>query len=139
MLRFNACAALLAVALSCACARDPAAEISATESPGYAMSPAAPARAATSNTGASPALPDFASLVERYGRAVVNVDVVGSMEIPAARTPGDEGLLEFFRNRRSAGVRGTRRYDVDARRGLGIHREPGRLHPHECARRRRRG
>jgi serine protease Do len=95
-------AALLAILLgSSACSRDPAAALADSESPSYPAPAAAPAPTATPTRTARAAtaagLPDFATLVERYGRAVVNVEVVGSREIPTARTPGDDELLDFFR------------------------------------------
>src|SRR5687767_9136606 len=67
---------------------------------------AAPAEARV-EAGGSPApvtaalrgLPDFSELVERYGDAVVNVEVVGSAQVPTADShpQGDDPLSEFFR------------------------------------------
>ncbi len=52
-------------------------------------SPSAQARAARAE---SMGLPDFTSLVDKYGDAVVNVEVVGR-----AQNSGDDSLREFFR------------------------------------------
>ena len=41
-------------------------------------------------------LPDFASLVERHGDAVVNVEVIGSAKLPTAGDPDAEALREFL-------------------------------------------
>ncbi len=46
---------------------------------------------------AGAALPDFAALVERFGDAVVNVDVVGSRRVANDAPEEDDPLLEFFR------------------------------------------
>jgi serine protease Do len=57
---------------------------------------AVPTRAPTS--GIAAALPDFAPLVEQYGAAVVNVEVV--QKVRQTRGPGgssDDPLLDFFR------------------------------------------
>jgi serine protease Do len=64
-------------------------------SPRAEASGSAPARPAT----ALRELPDFSALVEQYGDAVVNVEVVGSAQVPTAG-PGEQGedpLSEFFR------------------------------------------
>jgi len=91
--------ALLAGLLSCfgvACARDT----------GHAASNKSPApkqpRVATAVSTASagaPALPDFSSLVQKYGAAVVNV--VSTREIKSPDTPNlspDDPFYEFFRH-----------------------------------------
>jgi serine protease Do len=57
---------------------------------------AVPTRAPTG--GAAAALPDFAPLVEQYGKAVVNVEVV--QQVRRTRGPGatsEDPLLDFFR------------------------------------------
>jgi serine protease Do len=41
-------------------------------------------------------LPDFASLVESHGDAVVNVEVIGSAKLPTANGPDAEALREFL-------------------------------------------
>src|SRR5690606_37785862 len=49
--------------------------------------------------GSIAALPDFASLVDRYGAAVVNVTVIGKAQ-PVADMPGmspNDPFYEFFR------------------------------------------
>lgn len=64
-----------------------------------AASGPAPAVATASPRATAAALPDFASLVERYGTAVVNVAVVGKAQ-PVADIPGmspNDPLNEFFR------------------------------------------
>ena len=58
---------------------------------------AVPTRSPTSS-GFAAALPDFAPLVEQYGAAVVNVEVV--QKVRQTRGPGgssDDPLLDFFR------------------------------------------
>jgi serine protease Do len=68
--------------------------------PEAAASKSAPAIATASpRTMSAAALPDFASLVEHYGAAVVNVAVVGKSQ-PVADFPGmspDDPMSEFFR------------------------------------------
>ena len=83
---------LLLTTLLAACARDPVDEpdLTALASTGPESPAVEPAR-----TSAREPLPDFAALVERYGRAVVNVEVVGSARI--AQDPRDKSLLDFFR------------------------------------------
>src|SRR5690349_5728889 len=60
---------------------------------------ATPAMAAESNTSAPPlrpapatgvTLPDFASLVERFGTAVVNVEITGHQRAVMSSVPPDE-------------------------------------------------
>ena len=58
-----------------------------------------PAIATASPRNVAAALPDFASLVEHYGAAVVNVAVIGKSQ-PVADFPGmqpNDPLYEFFR------------------------------------------
>ena len=58
-----------------------------------------PAIATASPRATAAALPDFASLVEHYGAAVVNVAVVGKSQ-PVADIPGmspNDPLNEFFK------------------------------------------
>lgn len=58
-----------------------------------------PPAIATASRNVAAALPDFASLVEHYGAAVVNVTVVGKSQ-PVADIPGmspNDPLNEFFR------------------------------------------
>jgi serine protease Do len=68
------------------------------------VQPSAPAQSSQSpviptRSGIAAALPDFAALVDQYGKAVVNVEVV--QQARQARGPGggpsDDPLLEFFR------------------------------------------
>ena len=56
---------------------------------------AAPAARESARPRALRELPDFTELVERYGDAVVNVDVVGRTESSGSR--GDDALRDFFR------------------------------------------
>jgi serine protease Do len=58
---------------------------------------------ASSNTSATPALPDFSSLVKRYGPAVVNISVTektktsaGTLQLP--NIDPDDPLWKFFRS-----------------------------------------
>ena len=67
-----------------------------------------PAIATTSPRNIAAALPDFASLVEHYGAAVVNVAVVGKSQ-PVVDIPGmqpNDPLYEFFRRFGQPGPRG---------------------------------
>jgi serine protease Do len=72
------------------------------------VQPSAPAQSSASQssvvptraTGGAAALPDFAALVDQYGKAVVNVEVV--QQVRQTRGPGggpasDDPLLDFFR------------------------------------------
>lgn len=93
MPRFRTTFVLLALVLGSACSREPVSEDIATASSSYPTAAGAPARTAHTS-----ALPDFATLVERHGRAVVNVDVIGRAQIPSARNPDAEGLLDDFRD-----------------------------------------
>ena len=71
------------------------------------------------------ALPDFATLVERYGPAVVNVSVVGkAQEVPTRHLPGmspNDPFYEFFRRFGRPMPRGDMPHA--ARRRLGLHRQ----------------
>ena len=90
--------------------------------------------------GGVAALPDFTPLVEQYGKAVVNVEVIQQPR----RTGGpggltaDDPLLDFFRRfglpPPQGGESGARH--AGTRRRLGLHRQQRRLHPDECTRRR---
>jgi serine protease Do len=65
-----------------------------------AQSSAQPPVLPTRTAGAAAALPDFAALVDQYGKAVVNVEVV--QQARPTRGPGggansDDPLLDFFR------------------------------------------
>ncbi len=55
--------------------------------------PATPRTAAPSARG----LPDFSSLVQEHGDAVVNVEVVGRAQVATAGPPPDDPMWEFFR------------------------------------------
>jgi serine protease Do len=87
------CLALLAAIPLAGCSRDEAA------APGDGITAATDARDSDRET--RPArragtLPDFASLVERHGDAVVNVEVIGRAELPAEGSPDAEALREFL-------------------------------------------
>ena len=95
-------AAVLAVAVALgACSRDLSAQAPGTAALA-APSPAA-APAAGAPVAADPvvhALPDFTQLVERYGPAVVNVEVVEKARPTAGGPPGlspDDPFYDFFR------------------------------------------
>ena len=98
--------ALLAVAVALgACSRDLSAQAQGTAA--QAVAPAAPAAASTPAPGAPAAadpvvhaLPDFTQLVERYGPAVVNVEVVEKARALAGGPQGlspDDPFYDFFR------------------------------------------
>src|SRR5215472_12043599 len=97
----------LAVALA-ACSRDTSArQLHPAAGPGTsaAAAPAMPAAAAAAaESGASEptprALPDFTGLVEKYGPAVVNVEVVEKAQPPQGGPPGlspNDPFYDFFR------------------------------------------
>ncbi len=94
--------AVLAVAVALgACSRDLSAQAPGTPAAAPGGPPAAAAPAAQSQESMVRALPDFTQLVERYGPAVVNVEVV---EKAPARTAGgpqglspDDPFYDFFR------------------------------------------
>ena len=99
----------------------------------------APAVAAT----AAANLPDFTALVDRAGASVVNISTFHAQEARARRTSRTSTrtarIYEFFK--RFGGVPerpGHAPAATVARHGLGLHREPGRLHRDQRARRRRR-
>ena len=116
------------IALLGACARDPQAAGPAPAAAGPAPVPssvdavasAAAAHAVTSESSAPRpaatrgALPDFASLVERYGRAVVNVEVVGTSS--PEESNGGGSLEDFLRQFRGAPGRGD---DAPVMHGMG--------------------
>jgi serine protease Do len=85
--------AFASLALASACTRD-------ADAPDSAPTASGPSQNATQRPTDGPArshvafqeLPDFTSLVERYGDAVVNVDVIGT-----AQRPNGDALGEFFR------------------------------------------
>jgi serine protease Do len=67
------------------------------------------------------ALPDFTSLVEKYGPAVVNVSVTGTMKTATPQIPGmdpDDPLWQFFRRFQGPGGGQMPRGEVPTR-GLG--------------------
>jgi serine protease Do len=73
--------------------------------PGPGASGAAPSTAAGANLAR--ALPDFASLVERFGPAVVNVAVVGrSQSVTGPGISPDDPFYDFFRRFGAPGGRG---------------------------------
>ena len=80
--------------------------------------PAAPAAQAVSASSESVArtLPDFAPLVEKYGPAVVNVEVVQQIRTRGPRIPPDDPFYEFFRRFGIPGPEGfDRRGEIPAR------------------------
>jgi serine protease Do len=98
--------ALLAVAVALgACSRDLSAQAQGTAA--QAVAPAAPAAGSAAAPGAPAAadpivhaLPDFTQLVERYGPAVVNVEVVEKARAVAGGPQGlspDDPFYDFFR------------------------------------------
>jgi serine protease Do len=63
-----------------------------------AATPAAPVAGVDASAGRALVLPDFASLVERFGPAVVNVSIVGRREAQgASEMSPDDPFYEFFR------------------------------------------
>ncbi|MGH8184988.1 MAG: trypsin-like peptidase domain-containing protein, partial [Steroidobacteraceae bacterium] len=52
---------------------------------------------AMARSSAAGSLPDFVSLVEQYGAAVVNIEVVQQIRPTAGEIPSDDPLFEFFR------------------------------------------
>ncbi|HKU14649.1 MAG TPA: DegQ family serine endoprotease [Steroidobacteraceae bacterium] len=92
-------AALAAVLTACSNGEGADQPALANESANQAASqPSAGAQAAMPTRATGSALPDFAPLVEQYGAAVVNVEVV--QQVRQARGPGgdsDDPLLDFFR------------------------------------------
>jgi serine protease Do len=66
-------------------------------------------------------LPDFAALVERFGNAVVNVEVIGHARATSdgELSPSDEPLLDFFRRFGIPAPDGRPQGDLPLRRGSG--------------------
>lgn len=63
-----------------------------------AVAPAPEAAATATGSTATSSLPDFVSLVEQNGAAVVNIEVVQQVRPTAGQEiPSDDPLLEFFR------------------------------------------
>jgi serine protease Do len=87
-----ACAALCALFAS-ACSREAAEDSVRAPDERAAMLRAADSRPAVSLRE----LPDFSTLVERYGDAVVNVDVVGRAQLAATAGGGEDPLNDFLR------------------------------------------
>jgi serine protease Do len=89
------CLALLAAIPLAGCSRDEAAApndgITASTDPRTVADPQT-----SRSTRRAGTLPDFASLVERHGDAVVNVEVIGSAKLPAEGDPDAEALREFL-------------------------------------------
>ena len=105
---------------------------------------AMPAPTAVLGGAATAGLPDFSQLVDRYGPAVVNVEVVE--KTPVGRHPGNlaqRSVLRLLPPLRHSGsrFRAARASAAAARRRVGVHRQSRRLHPyqHPCGRERRRG
>ncbi|MBV9697514.1 MAG: DegQ family serine endoprotease [Gammaproteobacteria bacterium] len=94
-LRRLATLATLALAVG-ACSRDLPAQSSSSPAPALAAPAAGPAAAAEPTTHA---LPDFSSLVDHYGPAVVNVEVVEKARAPGAggQLSPDDPFYDFFR------------------------------------------
>jgi serine protease Do len=93
--------AAVAGALLCACSRSPEMAATSTLAPVEAPAEAAAPRNASNPPSAAPSngLPDFTSLVDHYGDAVVNVTVVGhgGYEPTAVPDESDDPLRDFFR------------------------------------------
>ena len=76
----------------------PACSDGVADPPPQAQAPSAAVPTQSPTAGVAAALPDFAPLVEQYGAAVVNVEVV--QKVRQTRGPGgqsDDPLLDFFR------------------------------------------
>jgi serine protease Do len=76
----------------------PACSDGVADPPPQSQAPAAAVPTQSPTAGVAAALPDFAPLVEQYGAAVVNVEVV--QKVRKTRGPGGQGddpLLDFFR------------------------------------------
>src|SRR5688500_6475246 len=87
------CLALLAAIPLAGCSREDAVPRNGITASDDARQYASPEKSRTSRAGT---LPDFASLVERHGDAVVNVEVIGSAKLPTAGSPDAEALGEFL-------------------------------------------
>jgi serine protease Do len=87
------CLALLAAIPLAGCSREDAVPRNGITASDDARQYSSPEKARTSRAGT---LPDFASLVERHGDAVVNVEVIGSAKLPTAGSPDAEALREFL-------------------------------------------
>jgi serine protease Do len=97
--------AVASLVLAVACSPDETVPRAALETAGAGGPPPASAQGEDRPTLPAPrsngrqALPDFTALVESYGDAVVNVDVVASMRRPPGTDQGgDPALREFFRH-----------------------------------------
>ena len=103
--------------------------------------PPAAAQTASRRPHGSPGLPDFASLAEHYGPAVVNVAVVGKAQPVAdfrrAGHVAERSVLRILPSLRPARCRAAT-IAAGARRRLGLHRQRRRLHPDQRARGRER-
>jgi serine protease Do len=104
MLKIRPLVAIFAGVLLAACARSPDTTASAgtpsAPRPSAGTLSSAPSSSAPSNPApSSNGLPDFTSLVERYGDAVVNVTVVGhgGYEPTASPEDSDDPLRDFFK------------------------------------------
>src|SRR3954462_2467630 len=92
-------AALLGMLLV-ACSPDGGTSVTtASAAAGTPAEESTPRRASNAPLPASPGLPDFSALVERYGDAVVNVNVVGHGGYEPTALPDDseDPLHDFFR------------------------------------------
>jgi serine protease Do len=92
--------AVLAVALAlAACSRDTSAQATHAAAPPAAASAAAGTGAEPEAGEAARGLPDFTQLVERYGPAVVNVEVLEKSQLAQGQPgiPPNDPLYDFFR------------------------------------------
>jgi serine protease Do len=114
---FAGATALLAA--GCKPAADPAAPVAAAESPDVRATIAGgPPEAPVTLS----ALPDFSSLVDRYGDAVVNVEVTGTVHNETSDEGGtseDDALRDFFRRFGLPGPEGMPRGGEPILRGNG--------------------
>ena len=84
---------VLMTILAAACSRDPHAQDRLAERTNTSPQPAT----VEPSNGQTAQLPNFAPLVERYGPAVVNVDVLAQPRSEAGSLSEDDPLFEFFR------------------------------------------
>ena len=109
-----------------------------TAAPAQSVAPAASHAAvpAQQRRGATTRSPTSRQLAKEAGPAVVNISVTEKAAPASAGLPLDENdpMYQFFRRFQGPG----REQAPHARRRLGLHRQPRRLHPHQRARRRRR-
>ncbi|MEO7773420.1 MAG: trypsin-like peptidase domain-containing protein, partial [Steroidobacteraceae bacterium] len=96
----RAIGALALVAALSACSPGSSTVARAGTAPQSAPATTSPATPATAAVTVAQALPDFAGLVEKFGPAVVNVQVTGKRDASRSRPPQmspDDPFYEFFR------------------------------------------